>query len=65
MIQNNFYEELEQVFDHGPKYHMKILLEDFHAKLGKDNIFKPTVGNESQHLVRIDSELFHNKKSAY
>ena len=26
---DSFYEELEQVFDHFPKYHMKILLEDF------------------------------------
>ena len=23
-----FYEELEQIFDHFPKYHMKILIED-------------------------------------
>ena len=26
---NSFYEELEQVFDYFPKYHMKILLGDF------------------------------------
>jgi hypothetical protein len=26
---------------------MKILLEDFNSKLGRQNIFKPTVGNES------------------
>jgi len=26
---DNFYEELEQVFDHFPKYHMKILLGEF------------------------------------
>jgi hypothetical protein len=61
---HSFYEELEQVFDHGPKYHIKILL-DFHAKQGKENIFKPTVGNESQHLVRTDSELLKKKKAAY
>jgi hypothetical protein len=24
----SFYEELEQVFDHFPEYHMKILLDD-------------------------------------
>ena len=53
----SFYEELEQVFHHVPKYHMKILLEDFHAKLGKENIFKPTVGNESLHLVPIDNRI--------
>jgi exonuclease III len=41
-----FYEELEQVFDKFPRYHMKILLGDFNAKVGKEDIFKPTVGNE-------------------
>jgi len=36
------------VFDHFPKYHMKILLGDFNAKIG-ENIFKATIGNESLH----------------
>ena len=31
---------------------MKILLGDFDAKLGKEDIFKPTIGNES---LRQDS----------
>ena len=44
---DSFYEELEQVFDHFPMYHMKILLEDFNTKVGRENIFKPTIGNES------------------
>ena len=30
---DSFYEELEQVFDHFPKYLMKILLGDFNAKV--------------------------------
>jgi len=30
-----FYAELEQVFSHFPKYHIKILLGDFNAKLGE------------------------------
>jgi len=46
---DSFYEELEQGFDHFPKYHMKILLGDFNAKVGRDNIFKPTTGQESLH----------------
>jgi len=45
--EDSFYEESEQVFDHLPKYHTKNLLQDFNAKLGTDDIFKPTVGNES------------------
>jgi len=43
------YEELEQVFDHFPKYHMKILLEYFNAKVGRENIFNPTNGQGSFH----------------
>jgi len=35
-----FYVELEQVFDHFPKYNMKILLGDFNEKAGRENIFK-------------------------
>jgi len=46
---DSFYEELEQVFDHFPRYHTKILLGDFNAKVGRENIFKPTIGNESLH----------------
>jgi len=46
---DGFYVELEQVFEHLPKYHMKILLGDFNAKVGRENIFKPTIGHESLH----------------
>jgi hypothetical protein len=46
---DSFYEELEQVFDHFPKYHMKILSGDFNAKVGRENIFKLIAGNESLH----------------
>jgi hypothetical protein len=52
---DSFYEELEQVFDHFPKYHMKILLGDFNAKVGRENIFRPTVGNESLHQDSNDN----------
>jgi len=43
-----FYEELEQVFYQFRKYHTKILF-DFKAKLGRENIFKLTIGNDSLH----------------
>jgi hypothetical protein len=32
-IKNRFYEELKQVFDKFPKYHMKILLGGFNAEV--------------------------------
>jgi len=54
---DSFYEELEQVFDHFPKYHMKMLLGDFNVKVGKENIFKPTIGQESLHQDSNDNGL--------
>jgi len=41
---DSFYEELEQVLDHFPKYHLKILLGDLNAKVERETIFKPTNG---------------------
>jgi len=52
---DSFYEELEQVFDHFPKHQMKILLEDFNAKVGRDNILKTTIGNDSLHQDSNDN----------
>jgi hypothetical protein len=46
---DSFYEELEQVFGHFPRYHMKIQFGDFNATVGRENIFKPTIGKESLH----------------
>ena len=51
----DFHEELEQVFDHFPKYHMKILLGDFNAKVGRENILKATIGWESLHQDSKDN----------
>jgi hypothetical protein len=34
---------------------MKILLGDFNAKLGREDIFKPTIGNESLHQFSNDN----------
>ena len=47
---DSFYEELEQVsLYHFPKYQMKILLWDFNSKVGRENVFKLTIGNERLH----------------
>jgi hypothetical protein len=52
---DSFYEELEVVFDHFPKYHTKNLLGDFNAKVGREDAFKPTIGNESLHQDSNDN----------
>ena len=48
---------MEQAFDNFPTYNIKILLGDFNAKVGVENIFKPTNGNECLHQVSNDNGI--------
>ena len=50
-----FYEELERVFNHFPKHRTKIILGNFSAKVGRENTFKPRIGNESLHQDSNDN----------
>jgi hypothetical protein len=34
-VKDSFYEELERLFDKFPKYHMKILVGEFNAEVGR------------------------------
>jgi hypothetical protein len=52
-----FHEELEHVFDKFPEYHLKILLRYFNVKAGREDIFKPTIANESLHEISKDNEV--------
>jgi hypothetical protein len=52
---DSFYEELEQGFYHFPNFYMTILLGDFNAKVGRENIFKPTTGNGVLHQETNDN----------
>jgi hypothetical protein len=54
-IKNSFCEELGSVFDQFPRYDMKILLGDFSAKVGRENVLKPTIRNNSLHEISNDS----------
>jgi exonuclease III len=54
-VKGSFYEELESVFDKLPKYHRKILLGDFNAKVGREDIIKRTIQNESLHEISNDN----------
>jgi hypothetical protein len=56
-VKGSFYEELECVFDEFPKHHTKILLGYFNGKVGREDIFKPTIVNESLHEIRNDNEV--------
>jgi hypothetical protein len=50
-----FYEKLEHVFEKFRKYHTKMLLGDFIAQVGREDIFKPTISNESLHKINNDN----------
>jgi hypothetical protein len=43
------------IFDKFHKYHMKILLGDLSAKVGRETIFKPIFGNQSLHGISNDN----------
>jgi endonuclease/exonuclease/phosphatase family metal-dependent hydrolase len=60
-VKDSFWEELDREFDKFPKYHMQILLGDFNAKEGREDIFKPTIGNESLHEISNDNGVKSQK----
>jgi hypothetical protein len=50
-VKDSLYKELECIFVKFPKYHMKILLGDLNAKVGREAISKLTIGNGSLHKI--------------
>jgi hypothetical protein len=42
---------MKPVFDKFLKFHMKFLVGDFSVEVGREDIFKPTIGNESLHEI--------------
>jgi hypothetical protein len=41
------------VFDKLSKYHIKMLLRDLNVEVGREDIFKQTIGNEVEHRPRV------------
>jgi hypothetical protein len=56
-VKSSFYQELERTLDKFPKYHKKILFENFSAKIGTEDIFKPITWNESLRETNNDKGL--------
>jgi hypothetical protein len=48
-VEDNFYEQLGRAFDQLPRYNTKKMLGDFNAKVGREDISKQIIGNESPH----------------
>jgi hypothetical protein len=47
------YEILKQVFNRFPKYHIKTLVRDFNAKVGRGDIFKLAIGMRGYGYISI------------
>jgi hypothetical protein len=45
--ESSFCEELQQVFDHLPMDHIKIMLREFNDILGSEHLYKTTIGNDT------------------
>jgi hypothetical protein len=56
-MKDSFYGELERVFDKFPKYHMNILLGDFYAKVGMEDILNQQLGGRVYTKLVIIMEL--------
>jgi hypothetical protein len=54
-VKDSSYEELGHVLDQFHRCNMNILLSDFNAKVGRENIFKLTIGNESLYEIGTDN----------
>jgi hypothetical protein len=54
-MKHKFYEEQERVFGKFPEYHLKNLLGELSAKVGREDIFKPTIGNDSLREIGNDN----------
>ena len=52
-----FYERLEETYDRCPEHDIKIVLGDFNAKVGRENVFHPTVLNVSLHDTTSDNGM--------
>ena len=48
-LKEEFYNLLEQNINEITRSDIKIILGDFIAKVGKESIYKPNIGNESLH----------------
>ena len=56
-VKDKFYNEFEGVFNKLSRYYMKIVLGDFNAKVGCEDIFRPTLGKYSLHNESNDNEV--------
>jgi hypothetical protein len=51
-----FYEKLDQIYHRAPAHDRKIIIGDLNAKIGKEELFRPTTGKWSLHDISNDND---------
>lgn len=54
-VKGEFYEQLEREYDLAPAWDIKIILGDFNAKIGREMVYRPTIGPHSLHELSNDN----------
>jgi hypothetical protein len=55
LIKDSFYQELEKGYDNTPSNDMNMVIRDFNAKIGKEEIYQDTVGRHNLHEKTNDN----------
>jgi exonuclease III len=56
-VKDAFYEALDKTYDELPLHDVKIIMGDLNAKIGKEELFRPTIGCYSKHAESNDNGL--------
>jgi len=53
----NFYEDLDQIYEECPKRDVKIIIGDLNAKIGQEEIYRPIIRKYSLHTLSNDNGI--------
>jgi len=56
---DNFYEDLDQIYEECPKRDIKIIIGDLNAKIGQEEMYRPITGKYSLHTLSNDNRIRH------
>jgi exonuclease III len=52
---DNFYDDLDQIYEECPKRDVKIIIGDLNAKIGQEEIYRPIIRKYSLHTLSNDN----------
>jgi hypothetical protein len=56
---DNFYEDLDQIYEECPKRGVKIVIGDLNAKIGQEEMYRPITGKYSLRTLSNDNGIRH------